>query len=184
MWVISLLQPPAGIVQSSELGGMLLSFPTLCSWLVFQGSTFSFPPPQSQGLAVLDILCACSVAQSCPSLCQPLDCSPTRLLGPWDFPGKNTGVGCHALLQGIFPTQVSNPCLLHWQADSTTKPPRGYSQFPGQLTHSCVWAFAFPFDRITAPPTPTFLSDPPPCSFSWVRPTHISGGKNYFFLLW
>ena len=36
-------------------------------------------------------------------------------------PGKNTGVGCHALLQGIFPTQGSNPprlCLLHWQADS------------------------------------------------------------------
>ena len=38
---------------------------------------------------------------------------PTRLLCPWDSPGKNTGVGCHALLQGIFPTQVSNPSLLH-----------------------------------------------------------------------
>ena len=38
-----------------------------------------------------------------------------------DFPGKNTGVGCHALLQGIFPTQGSNPCLLrllHWQVGS------------------------------------------------------------------
>ena len=34
------------------------------------------------------------------------------------FPGKNTGVGCHALLQGIFPTWGSNPCFLHWQADS------------------------------------------------------------------
>ena len=31
----------------------------------------------------------------------------------WDFPGKNAGVDCHFLLQGIFPTQVSNPCLLH-----------------------------------------------------------------------
>ena len=31
--------------------------------------------------------------------------SPTRLLCPWDFPGKNNGVGCHFLLQGIFPTQ-------------------------------------------------------------------------------
>ena len=38
---------------------------------------------------------------------------PTRLLCPWDSPGKNTGVGCHALLQGIFPTQESNLCLLH-----------------------------------------------------------------------
>ena len=36
-----------------------------------------------------------------------------RLLCPWDFPGKNTGVGCSALLQGIFPTQGSNPGLLH-----------------------------------------------------------------------
>ena len=41
----------------------------------------------------------------------------TRLLVR-DFPGKNTGVGCHLLLQGIFPTQGSNPSLLHWQADS------------------------------------------------------------------
>ncbi|MGE2757601.1 hypothetical protein, partial [Escherichia coli] len=41
-----------------------------------------------------------------------------RLLCPWDFPGKNTGVGCHFLLQGIFPTQGSNPHLLHWQVDS------------------------------------------------------------------
>ena len=34
-------------------------------------------------------------------------------LGPWNSPGKNTGVGSHALLQGIFPTQGSNPGLLH-----------------------------------------------------------------------
>ena len=37
---------------------------------------------------------------------------PARLLCPWDSPGKNTGVGCRALLQGIFPTQGSNSCLL------------------------------------------------------------------------
>ena len=36
-----------------------------------------------------------------------------RLLCPWDSPGKNTGVGCHALLQGIFLTQSSNPGILH-----------------------------------------------------------------------
>ena len=39
---------------------------------------------------------------------------PTLLLCPWDFPGKNTGVGCHFLLQGIFPTQGLNLWLLHW----------------------------------------------------------------------
>ena len=40
----------------------------------------------------------------------------TSLLCPWDFPGKNTGVGCHFLLQGLLPSQGSNPrvlCLLH-----------------------------------------------------------------------
>ena len=45
---------------------------------------------------------------------------------PWDFPGKNTGVGCHFLLQGIFLTQGSNPCLLrllHWQAASSPLAP-------------------------------------------------------------
>ena len=43
---------------------------------------------------------------------------PPRLLCPWDFPGKNTRVGCHFLLQGILSTQGLNPHLLNWQADS------------------------------------------------------------------
>ena len=43
---------------------------------------------------------------------------PVRLLYSWNFPSKNTGVGYHFLLQGIFLTQGSNPRLLHWQADS------------------------------------------------------------------
>ena len=38
---------------------------------------------------------------------------PARLLCPWNSPGKNTGAGCHFLLQGIFPTQGSNLGLLH-----------------------------------------------------------------------
>ena len=42
-----------------------------------------------------------------------LSSSSSRLLFPWDSPGKNTGVGCHALLQGFFLTQGSNPGLLH-----------------------------------------------------------------------
>ena len=53
------------------------------------------------------------VAQLCPTLCDPMDCSLPGCSCPWDFPGKNTGVGCHSLLQGTFPTQGSNPCLLH-----------------------------------------------------------------------
>ena len=49
----------------------------------------------------------CEVAQSCLTLCDPMD--PTRLICPWDFPGKSTGVGCHFLLQGIFLTQGFEP---------------------------------------------------------------------------
>ena len=47
-------------------------------------------------------------------LCLLATPQPTRLLCPWDFPGKNTGVGSHFLLQAIFPIQGSNPSLLHW----------------------------------------------------------------------
>ena len=47
-----------------------------------------------------------------------------RLLHPWDFPGKNTGVGCHFLLQGIFPTQGSNLVFLHYRRiPPPTEPP-------------------------------------------------------------
>ena len=44
---------------------------------------------------------------------------PARLLCPWDFPGKNTGVGGYFLLQGIFLTQRLNSPFLHWQVDSS-----------------------------------------------------------------
>ena len=52
------------------------------------------------------------VAQLCLTLCSPMDCSlpGSSVLG---IPGKNTGVGCHSCLQGIFSTQRSNPGLLH-----------------------------------------------------------------------
>ena len=60
-----------------------------------------------------DVYILCLVDQSCPTLCNPMDCSPPGSSVHGDSPGKNTGVGCHAHLQGIFPTQGSNPGLLH-----------------------------------------------------------------------
>ena len=51
--------------------------------------------------------------QWCLTLCNPMDCNPTAFSCPWDSPGKNTGVGCHFLLQGNFLTQGSNPGLPH-----------------------------------------------------------------------
>ena len=50
--------------------------------------------------------------QFCLTLCDPMDCSPTGSSVRGDSPGKNTGVGCHAVLQGIFPTQGLNLHLL------------------------------------------------------------------------
>ena len=91
-------------------------------------------PPSRQGLK-RQVFCASApprpvlngdrvcikLLQSCLTLWDLMGPQPTRVLCPWDSLGKNTRVGCHALLQGIFPTQVLNPCLLClllWQAGS------------------------------------------------------------------
>ena len=55
----------------------------------------------------------CLVAPLCLTLCDSLDCSPPGSSVHGDSPDKNTGVGCHALLQGNFPTWGSNPGLPH-----------------------------------------------------------------------
>ena len=52
------------------------------------------------------------VTQWCPAFCDHVDCNPPAS-SVQGFSGKNTGVSCHFLLQGIFPTQGSNPGILH-----------------------------------------------------------------------
>ena len=77
--------------------------------------------PQSLQFSTQETFCHCwLVVQSCLTLCdfmsdslRPHVLQPTRLFCPQDSLGKNTGMGCHSLLQGIFPTQGSNPGLLH-----------------------------------------------------------------------
>ena len=54
-----------------------------------------------------------SVTQLCPTVCDPMDCSPPGSSVHRDSPGQNTGIGCHALIQGIFPTQGLKPGLPH-----------------------------------------------------------------------
>ena len=64
-------------------------------------------------------MCVCAL--SCVWFFATHGLQPGRLLHPWSFPGQVTGVGCHFPLQGIFPTQGSNPSLLrllHWYVDS------------------------------------------------------------------
>ena len=55
----------------------------------------------------------CLVTQLCLTLCNPMNCNPPGSFVRGDSLGKNTGMGCHALLQGIVPTQGSDPGLLH-----------------------------------------------------------------------
>ena len=69
----------------------------------------------------------CGLLQSCLTL-WPHGLWPIRFLCPWDFSGKNTRVGCGALLQGIFPAQGPNFHLLYllqWQAGSLPLMPHG-----------------------------------------------------------
>ena len=75
-------------------------------------------------------VCECEVALVVSDSWRPRGLQTTRLLCPWDSPGKNTAVGCHALLQGIFPTQGLSLCLLrllHWQGGSLPLAPPGKS---------------------------------------------------------
>ena len=66
----------------------------------------------------------CLIAQSCLTLCHPMDCSPPGFSVHGGSPGKNTGMGCQALLQGIFPTQGLNRSPTLYVDSSLSEPPR------------------------------------------------------------
>ena len=75
-------------------------------------AVYGIPSTPHQGNRVHSFLCMQKVASVLYDSLQPRGLYPARLLCPWDSPGKNTGVGCHARLQGILPTQGSNSSLL------------------------------------------------------------------------
>ena len=89
-----------------------------------------------------------------------MNCSLTRLLCPWDFLGKNTGVNCHFLLQGFFPTEGSNPCLLHWQRDSLSLSHLGSHFIHGSLYMSMLLSQLLP----PSPSLPVSMSPSVHCS--------------------
>ena len=82
------------------------------------------------------------VAQSCRTPCNPMD----RNLYPWDYPGKNTGVGSHSLLQGIFLTQRSKLGSPTLQADSL--PPESPGSI-GMERYSWILSFLWQPEQIT-----------------------------------
>ena len=101
------------------------------------------------------VLCVCVhlVAQSCQTLCNPMEDSPPGSSVHGDSPGKNTRVGCHVLLQGIFPTQEANPGFPHCR------------QILYHLSHQGIprileWV-AYPFSRASS--RPRYWTRSPPC---------------------
>ena len=80
-------------------------------------------------------------AQLCPTFSNPME--PTRLLCPQDSPDKNTGVGCHALLQGIFPTQGWNLDLLHCRQILYHLSQQGCLPFPQLILYTSLKHFTF-----------------------------------------
>ena len=122
---VSSLQRTLSFTEYSKLW-ILLRFPSK----VVQPHP-SFFPPEYAFLTVL-----CSVTRSCPAVCNPMDCSPPGSSARGGFPGKDTGGGCHARLQGIFPTQGLNPGLpqcrwiLYHLSHSHLYPGLSDSEFP------------------------------------------------------
>ena len=105
--------------------------PWLASWDLLSGTQTRLHADLSEGTQALprgmlkswsvSQCCYCLAVKSCLTFCKPMDCSPPGPSVHGIFPGKHTGVSCHFLLQGIFPTQGSNPhllWLLHRQGDS------------------------------------------------------------------
>ena len=93
--------------------------------------------------AFVGFACVCMHAQSCPTLCDPwiVACQPPLFT---EFPRKNTGVGCHFLLQGIVPAQGWNSGLLHllqWQADSLPPSHRPSHRLYQLLIHFTIYMF-------------------------------------------
>ena len=83
----------------------------LISWLQSPSAVILEPPKINLSLFPL-VSCCCSITQSHPTLCDPVDCSLPGSSVHGDSPGRNTGVGCHFLLQRIFLNQGSIPGLL------------------------------------------------------------------------
>ena len=108
-------------LSGSSVHGTLQA--TILEWVAIPPLQGIFPTQRLN----LDLL-YCRQILYCLTLCDPMDGSLPGFSVHGILQAKNTGVGCHALLQRIFPTQRSNPhlsCLLHWQADSLPLAPPG-----------------------------------------------------------
>ena len=99
----------------------------------------------------------CFITHLCLTPCNPMDYSLPGSFVHRDSPGKNTGVGCHALFLGIFPAQWSNLSLLHWQADSL---PLSHPGSPQKWADTFTWNVILCLQVSTILPSPILLAVP------------------------
>ena len=110
----TLCDPMDSSLPGSSVHGILKA--RILEWVAISFSNVQFSSVEFSHSVVSDSL-------------RPHELQPTRLLCLWDPPGKNTGMGCHFLLQGIFLTQRSNAHLLHCRQILYHLPNGKYAQF-------------------------------------------------------
>ena len=121
----------------------------------------------------------CAVTQSCPNLCDLMECSPPDS-SPWGLLGKNTGMGCNFLLRGIFPIQQLEPTSPGAQAGRffTPESPSGYyivqNKYRIFLVLQRVPLGSFCFRSLT------YFTVHTSCNYFYIKYLFIS---NYLFLL-
>ena len=114
--LVSLDFVPVWLCGNAEDVCRSLSTPSACPRTVVV--TWPLLSPQADDAAVtcftlLFYFIVCVSPSVMSNSLRPHRLRSARLLCPWNSPGKNTGVGCHTLIQGIFPIQGLNPCILH-----------------------------------------------------------------------
>ena len=120
----------------------------------------------------------CSVASVASNSLRPHGLQSTRLLRSLDSPGKNTGVGRHALLQGIFLIQESNLsllCLLHWQVCSLPLVPPGKHIL--SVSYNLLYLLAYNLEIIVSEGMPPLVVEHMPnylfINFIWMSNMHL-----------
>ena len=125
-----------------------------------------------------DVIACAQSLQSCPTLCDPMDYSLPDSSVHGDSPGKNTGVSCHALNQGIFLTQGLNLSLLRLPHCSRSLYPLSWKarkihsvQFSCSVMSDSLWPHGLQHNRFPFPsPSPEVCSNSCPLR-QWYHPT-------------
>ena len=112
VWAFHTLSRHASLPKCPHFHPSVTSSISLLLTMSFSGD-FCHQHHHTQCFSLLKWESEVLVTQSCLTLCDPIDCSPLGTSVQGDSPGKNTGVGCYFLLQGIFPSRGSNPSLPH-----------------------------------------------------------------------